>query len=44
MLQGEPVRILSQKYKPKTCSIQNILQIMLHKCLLRLTKRFGYSN
>ena len=40
----EPVCISSEKYKPKTCSLQNILQIMLHKCLVRLTKTFRYFN
>ena len=37
-------RVYSLKCKLKTCSLQNILQIVLHECLLRLTKRFGYSN
>ena len=34
----------SSKCKLKACSLQNILQIVLHECLLRLTKRFEYSN
>ena len=41
---GEPVCIPSLKYKPKTCSLQNTLQIALRECLLRLTKTFQYFN